>query len=203
MATLTRDEQLAGSVLSTLVLARAHGTLRRSVSKDAGALERLNRANAVETMRARATWAARRIVAARLSALRTAHTSANGDRPERGTSRERRPARRRRTSRALRSRDGPDEPEPRTCEVCGESLAGKNSNAKTCSSRCRVAKHRQTARERLAPDPELLGRWDRACSELEEIARLGPLDPDWLLDILAIVLDGEVYDRHGRPQVAA
>jgi hypothetical protein len=96
---------------------------------------------AEQVLRARAVRAAREYVASR-------HASAPERKPappvQRSRSRERRPTRRRRTARSLSgSRDGPDEPEPRACEVCGESLAGKYSNAKTCDGPCRQRLYRQ------------------------------------------------------------
>jgi 5-methylcytosine-specific restriction endonuclease McrA len=70
-----------------------------------------------------------------------------------------RESRRRAGPRTGAARGDPDEPSPppppRTCEVCGGSLARRRSHAQTCSSRCRVAKHRRanaglTAADRAA-----------------------------------------------------
>lgn len=65
--------------------------------------------------------------------------------------------RERRAGRAHSTRAGPsDDPDlPRACGVCGRSLEGKRRHARTCGSRCRVAKHRRaalTAAERAALD---------------------------------------------------
>jgi hypothetical protein len=89
--------------------------------------------------------------------------------------------RRRRTATARAGPDEPSEPEPplrRQCEVCGECLADKYCNAKTCSTRCRVAKHRRSPR----PTPELLSRYEAALPILKGLA------PPERLDLLAAVV---------------
>jgi predicted nucleic acid-binding Zn ribbon protein len=176
-----RDEQLAGgSVLAALALAQARATLRQpspapSPGEKPSVLAQLNRARAAEVLRTRA-----------VSAARSAPVVA------RGPSRERQPARRRRVSRAVASRDGPDESEPplgrppvtpsRTCRVCGVSLDGRYSTAATCSSACRQKSYRQRRQRNLQPSPELLDRYEAAVSHLEGLA------PEERLDLLTAVV---------------
>jgi hypothetical protein len=126
--------------------------------------------------------------------MRTLHTHAKAtaaaDRPtdrvhQRGPSRERGPTRRRRTARTLASRDGPDEPEPRACEVCGESLDGHYANAKTCKGACRQKLYRQRkkAGKLLEPTVELWERYDAALEIVPTLHRF-----EERLDLLAEVV---------------
>jgi hypothetical protein len=111
-----------------------------------------------------------------------------------GVCRSARPRERHASCRRL-TRAGPDDdPHPeRACEVCGASLAGKRRHAKTCSTRCRVARHRG-----LKPDPELLRRWEGA------LPRFKLLAPDDRLTILAaVVWPDELPELAGRLLEAA
>jgi hypothetical protein len=111
---------------------------------------------------------------------------------QRGPSRERRPTTRRRTSRALASRDGPDESEPplgrlsvtppRTCAVCGDPLTGRYSNAVTCKGACRQKAYRQRKKsaELLEPSPDLWRRYDAALGIVDTLHRF-----EERLDLLA------------------
>jgi hypothetical protein len=77
------------------------------------------------------------------------------------------------------------------CVVCGGSLAGKYSNAKTCSPRCRTAKCRQETGPE--PSPALLLRLEAALPLLPELA------PEERLDLLAAI----VWPTDARLQEAA
>jgi predicted nucleic acid-binding Zn ribbon protein len=68
------------------------------------------------------------------------------------------------TRRTADARGDPDEPAPpRACAVCGGSLDGKYSNAKTCGDRCR----QRLRRERAA----LLKRYDAALGIVRTLKR--------------------------------
>jgi hypothetical protein len=45
----------------------------------------------------------------------------------------------------------------------------------------------------------MLARYDRARDKLAELARLGPVSPDALLDVLAIVVDGDLTECDTKP----
>jgi len=95
--------------------------------------------------------------------------------------------------RSTRAGPGDDSELPRSCEVCGASLAGKRRHATTCSTRWRVARHRS-----LKPDPELLRRWEAA---LPRFKRLGPEDRLSLL--AAVVWPDDLPALAGRLREAA
>jgi hypothetical protein len=82
-----------------------------------------------------------------------------------------------RGGRAHSTRAGPsDDPDlERACEVCGDSLAGRRRQAKTCGDRCRQALHRERA--------ALLTRYDVALSIVPKLSRF-----DERLDLLAAVI---------------
>jgi hypothetical protein len=72
-----------------------------------------------------------------------------------------------------------------------------------CSSACKQKTWReeQKAREFLQPPAELLERWNDAVEALTKFSQADQLDPDWLLLLLADVIDP--LGRAARLQEAA
>jgi hypothetical protein len=118
------------------------------------------------------------------SADRLIETKARAPRRSPAPRRPRRTTRRRATA----TRAGPDEPsepEPRACKVCGDSLDGHYSNAKTCKGACRQKLYRQPkkAGELLEPTVELWERYDAALEVVPTLHRF-----EERLDLLAEVV---------------
>jgi hypothetical protein len=86
------------------------------------------------------------------------------------------------STRPPRAGPGDDSELPRACEVCGASLAGKRRHAKTCSTRCRVARHRSVTRLQPLERAALEARHEAALRIIRSLSR----DERW--DLLRAVV---------------